>query len=64
MNRTSTQSIALAEAKALIKGIADEQSLLLLSAPGEGKNATEAQAAASAGLPCGHTWEPGLRPRM
>jgi hypothetical protein len=47
-----TQSITLGEAKSLIKGLAHDQSLLLLSPPGLGKSATVAQAAAEAGLPC------------
>lgn len=46
------ETVTLAQAKALIRGLAHEQSLLLLSPPGVGKSDTVAQAAADAGLPC------------
>src|SRR5690349_14428869 len=42
----------LSEAKTLIKTMAHEQSLLLLSPPGVGKSDIVMQAAAEAGLPC------------
>ena len=47
-----TDTITLGQAKTLIKCLASEHSLLLLSAPGVGKSDTVAQAAAEAGLPC------------
>jgi hypothetical protein len=46
------ETITLGQAKRLIKGLAHDQSLLLLSPPGVGKSDTVAQAAAEAGLPC------------
>ena len=46
------ETITLSEARALIKAMAQEQSLLLLSPPGVGKSDTVFQAAAEAGLPC------------
>jgi hypothetical protein len=46
------ETITLAQAKDLIRGLAHEQSLLLLSPPGMGKSDTVVQAAAEAGLPC------------
>jgi MoxR-like ATPase len=46
------ETITLSEAKALIKAMAHEQSLLLLSPPGVGKSDTVAQAAAEVGLAC------------
>lgn len=42
----------LRQAKALMRCLAEEHSLLLLSAPGVGKSDAVAQAAADAGLPC------------
>lgn len=45
------QTVTLSQAKALVKTLASEQSLLLLSAPGIGKSDTVAQAAKEAGLP-------------
>jgi hypothetical protein len=47
-----TETVTLSQAKALIKAMAHDQSLLLLSAPGVGKSESVAQAAAEAGLPC------------
>src|SRR5947208_13712303 len=47
-----TESITLGQAKGLIRCLAREQSLLLLSPPGVGKSDSVAQAAADAGLPC------------
>jgi hypothetical protein len=46
------ETITLGQAKALIRGLAHEQSLLLLSPPGVGKSDAVRQAAAEAGLPC------------
>src|SRR5262245_65548371 len=46
------ETITLRQAKSLIRCMAHEQSLLLVSAPGVGKSDTVAQAAAEAGLPC------------
>ncbi len=45
-------TLTLSQAKALIRCMAHEQSLLLLSPPGVGKSDTVFQAAAEAGLPC------------
>src|SRR5947208_7444452 len=45
-------SLTLSQAKSLIRCMAQEQSLLLLSPPGVGKSDTIYQAAAEAGLPC------------
>ena len=45
-------TLTLRQAKGLIKSLAHEQSLLLLSAPGVGKSDVVRQAAAEAGLPC------------
>jgi MoxR-like ATPase len=45
-------AITLSQAKALIQSLAGEQSLLLQAAPGVGKTAIVAQAAAEAALPC------------
>jgi hypothetical protein len=51
--RTREQpTVTLRQAKFLIKALASEQSLLLLSPPGVGKSDVVAQAAAEAGLPC------------
>src|SRR5271163_4536261 len=46
------ETITLSQAKQLIKCMAHEQSLLLLSAPGVGKSEVVYQAAAEVGLPC------------
>src|SRR5687767_3012364 len=46
------ETITLSQAKALIRAMAHEQSLLLLAPPGVGKSDTVAQAAAESGLPC------------
>src|SRR5689334_24099667 len=46
------ETVTLGEARALIKVLAHEQSLLLLAPPGVGKSDTVARAAAEAGLPC------------
>jgi hypothetical protein len=45
-------TVTLSQAKSLIRSLAHEQSLLLLSAPGVGKSDIVKQAAAEAGLPC------------
>jgi MoxR-like ATPase len=47
-----TETVSLTQAKDLIKCLAHQQSLLLLSPPGLGKSDIVAQAAAEAGLPC------------
>src|SRR6266498_4819734 len=47
-----TETITLSRAKALIRALAHDQSLLLLSAPGVGKSDLVFQAAREAGLPC------------
>jgi hypothetical protein len=47
-----TETVTLSQAKAMIRALAAEQSLLLLSPPGVGKSDVVAQAAAEAGLPC------------
>lgn len=46
------ETVTLGQAKALIKTLAPNQSILLLSPPGVGKSDTVASAAAAAGLPC------------
>src|SRR3954462_8041028 len=46
------ETITLSQASALIRALAHEQSLLLLSPPGVGKSDVVAQAAAQAGLVC------------
>ncbi|HEU4535750.1 MAG TPA: AAA family ATPase [Polyangiaceae bacterium] len=46
------ETVTLGQAKALVRAMAHDQSLLLLSAPGAGKSDMVAQAAAEAGLPC------------
>ena len=46
------ETITLSQAKTLIRCMAHEQSLLLLSPPGVGKSEMVDQAAAEAGLPC------------
>src|SRR5579864_6728730 len=46
------ETITLSQAKSLIKSMAHEQSLLLLSPPGVGKSDTVMQAAVEVGLPC------------
>lgn len=48
----SNANLTLSQAKGLLKALAREQSLLLLSAPGVGKSDVVKQAAAEAGLPC------------
>ena len=52
MSHDETTELTLSEAKLLIKTMAHEQSLLLLSPPGVGKSDIVLQAAAEAGLPC------------
>src|SRR3569833_694066 len=47
-----TQTVTLAQARSLIKSLAHDQSLLLLSPPGIGKSDGVHQAAAEAGVPC------------
>lgn len=49
---SNSPTLTLRQAKGLIKSLAHEQSLLLLSAPGVGKSDVVRQAAAEAGLPC------------
>src|SRR5258706_75751 len=51
-SETLTETVTLSQAKSLIRCLAHEQSLLLLSAPGIGKSDTVAQAALEAGLDC------------
>ena len=46
------ETVTLKQAKALIKALAHEQSILMLSPPGVGKSDTVLQAAREAGLPC------------
>ena len=46
------ETVTLAQAKALIRCLAHEQSLLLQSPPGVGKTAIVTEAAVEAGLPC------------
>ncbi|MDX1944247.1 MAG: AAA family ATPase [Pirellulaceae bacterium] len=48
----SSVNLTLSQAKGLLKALAREQSLLLLSAPGVGKSDVVKQAAVEAGLPC------------
>ncbi len=45
-------SVTLSEAKSIIKALAQDQSVLLLSPPGVGKSESVMQAAADAGLEC------------
>src|SRR5262249_38608962 len=45
-------TVTLSEAKALVRCLAHEQSLLLQSPPGVGKTAIVTEAAVEAGLPC------------
>jgi hypothetical protein len=52
MSEPIEETVTLAQAKELIKCLAAEESVLLLSAPGVGKSDAVAQAAAEAGLPC------------
>lgn len=52
VDHTLDETVTLSQAKALIQSLAQEQSLLLLSAPGVGKSDVVAQAAADVGLPC------------
>lgn len=47
-----SETVTLSHAKQLLKALAHEQSLLLLSPPGVGKSDIVAQAAQDAGLPC------------
>src|ERR1700730_12173330 len=46
------ETITLSQAKALVKCLAHDQSLLFLSPPGVGKSDSVMQAAAEVGLPC------------
>lgn len=48
----NTETITLSQARSLIRAMAHEQSLLLLSPPGMGKSDTVAAVAEEAGLPC------------
>jgi hypothetical protein len=52
MSDESDPTITLAEAKGLLRSLAHEESLLLLSSPGLGKSDIVRQAAAEAGLEC------------
>jgi hypothetical protein len=52
MSEPIEETVTLSQAKELIKCLAADESVLLLSAPGVGKSDTVAQAAAEAGLPC------------
>jgi MoxR-like ATPase len=52
MSESLTESVSLSQAKALIRCLAAEQSVLLLSPPGMGKSDIVRQAAADANLPC------------
>lgn len=52
MAESIEETVTLSQAKALIKALAAEESVLLLSPPGVGKSDVVAQAAAEAGLPC------------
>jgi len=47
-----TETVTLAQAKELIRCLAAEQSVLILSPPGVGKSGVVRQVAAEAGLPC------------
>ena len=49
---TLIETVTLRQAKSLIRAMAHEQSLLLLSPPGVGKSDTVAAAAMESGLPC------------
>ncbi len=51
-DRTLVETVTLSEAKALIECAAQEQSFLLLSAPGVGKSDMVCQASAAVGLEC------------
>jgi MoxR-like ATPase len=51
-NSTLSETVTLGEAKALIKAMAHDQSILLLSPPGLGKSQIVKQAADEAGLEC------------
>lgn len=51
-NNRLLETITLSQAKALIKTMSHQQSLLLLSPPGVGKSDTVLQAAGEVGLPC------------
>jgi hypothetical protein len=46
------ETVTLSQAQAIIRAMAHEQSILLLSPPGVGKSEAIAQAAQAAGLPC------------
>src|SRR6478736_4350744 len=49
---TLVESVPLSQAQAMIRSMAHQQSILLLSAPGVGKSDVVRQAAAAAGLEC------------
>lgn len=51
-NQTNLPTVTLSQAKAIVKAMAHEQSVLLLSPPGVGKSDTIMQAAQEVGLPC------------
>ena len=51
-NSPSTATLTLSQAKSLVNCLSDDQSLLLLSAPGVGKSDIVHQASADAKLPC------------
>ena len=53
MAQTSgTETVTLAQAKDILRCMADRHSVLLLSGPGVGKSDCVYQSAAAAGLPC------------
>lgn len=52
MSTPLTETVTLGQAKELIRCLAAEQSVLILSPPGMGKSDVVRQAAADAGLPC------------
>lgn len=52
MSTALTETVTLGQAKELIRCLAAEQSVLILSPPGMGKSDVVRQAAADAGLPC------------
>jgi MoxR-like ATPase len=51
-NLSSRETVTIAQAKAILRSMADRQSVLLLAGPGVGKSDCVYQAAADAGLPC------------
>ena len=51
-NLSSRETVTIAQAKAILRSMADRQSVLLLAGPGVGKSDCVYQAAADAKLPC------------